>query len=194
MPTGYTYPIIKEGITFEQFVLRCARNFGALLDMRDAPSDAPIPDEVLPSDYYIKQLEKSRQDLAKYLDMTLEEAASELKAVNEKTAQAKAEYRAKLDRDNQLLRDMLEKVEVWEPPTVEHNGLKNFMLEQINISIEDYMDTGNGSDDAAFYLLEMQKNAARMIQRSLEEHGKEVDRCQRKTDWIRALKQSLTGV
>lgn len=159
--------------------------------MRDDPSDAPVPDEVLPDDYYLKQLEKARQDLAKYMDMTLEEAAAELKAMNEKHAQSKAEYRMKLDRDNQLLRDMLVKVEAWEPPTVEHNGIKNFMLEQINISIEDYIDTGIGTDDAAFYLLEMQKNAARMIQRSLEEHSKEVDRCQRKTEWIRALKRSL---
>lgn len=36
MPTGYTSPLYEgKEISFEQFALRCARNFGALVMMRD---------------------------------------------------------------------------------------------------------------------------------------------------------------
>jgi hypothetical protein len=34
MPTGYTDKI-KDGISFEEFVLSCARQFGACISMRD---------------------------------------------------------------------------------------------------------------------------------------------------------------
>ena len=44
MPTGYTAGIL-EGETFEQYALQCAKAFGALVMMRDEPSDAPIPDQ-----------------------------------------------------------------------------------------------------------------------------------------------------
>jgi len=38
MPTGYTN-CIKDGVTFEQFVWKCARAMGALVMMRDEPSN-----------------------------------------------------------------------------------------------------------------------------------------------------------
>lgn len=40
MPTGYT-DAIKDGISFNQFILSCARAFGALITMRDEPSSVP---------------------------------------------------------------------------------------------------------------------------------------------------------
>jgi hypothetical protein len=35
MPTGYTEKLMEKGQTFQQFALLCARNFGALVMMRD---------------------------------------------------------------------------------------------------------------------------------------------------------------
>lgn len=46
MPTGYT-AAIKYGITFKEFALDCARNFGACISMRDEPRETPIPDEFI---------------------------------------------------------------------------------------------------------------------------------------------------
>lgn len=54
MPTGYTHKI-KDGMTFKEYALRCARNFGALMDMRDDPMDAPIP-IFTPSGYHEEKL------------------------------------------------------------------------------------------------------------------------------------------
>ena len=63
MPTGYTSKI-GDDQSFKDFALRCARNFGANILMRDDPMDAEIKKyEVEP--YYMNRLtetiaEKSR--------------------------------------------------------------------------------------------------------------------------------------
>ena len=49
MPTGYTAPV-QDGkiVTLKDFAWCCARGMGALVTMREAPSDAEIPRAVLP--------------------------------------------------------------------------------------------------------------------------------------------------
>ena len=61
MPTGYTLELYDgKDITFEEFVLKCARAFGALINMRDEPRDAPIPERFEPSYYHLKELIKAK--------------------------------------------------------------------------------------------------------------------------------------
>ena len=55
MPTGYTSKI-ADGIGFKDFALSCARAFGACIEMRDDPSDKPIPNEFKPNDYHKKRM------------------------------------------------------------------------------------------------------------------------------------------
>lgn len=50
----------NENFTFPEFAMRCARNFGALIMMRDEPLDAPIPEKFEPSGYYKKEYEKAK--------------------------------------------------------------------------------------------------------------------------------------
>ena len=79
MPTGYTLDLYDgKDITFEEFALRCARAFGALISMRDEPIDAPIPERFEPSDYHLKELEKAKKRL------------KEVKKWNEETAEQEA--------------------------------------------------------------------------------------------------------
>ena len=61
MPTGYTATLMEKGQTFQEFIMGCARAFGALIEMRDSPNDAPIPDKFEPSDYHAKRLIESRE-------------------------------------------------------------------------------------------------------------------------------------
>lgn len=68
MPTGYTYAI-KEGISFRDFVLKCARAFEACVSMRDDPMDKEIP-EFVASDYYQKELDKSFARLNEIVKMS----------------------------------------------------------------------------------------------------------------------------
>ena len=63
MPTGYTAELMEKGEPFNRFVMRCARAFGALIDLRDAQMDAPIPEKFEPSDYHVKALAKALAEL-----------------------------------------------------------------------------------------------------------------------------------
>lgn len=65
MPTGYT-AAIKDGITFQEYALSCARAFGALISMREESSDAPIPDALEMSPYYQTSYDEAREALDEF--------------------------------------------------------------------------------------------------------------------------------
>lgn len=77
MPTGYTAKLHNgEEQTFPEFVMSCARAFGALITMRDDPADAEIPDEFKPSDYHVRELEKARERLSEVEGWTFDQVSS----------------------------------------------------------------------------------------------------------------------
>ena len=55
MPTGYTAPIYEgeKDFDFNKFVMRCARNFGAMMEFRDEPlnSEVDFDKHFQPSEY-----------------------------------------------------------------------------------------------------------------------------------------------
>lgn len=205
MPTGYTY-IIADGISFKNFVLRCARNFGALVTMRDDSLDVEVPDEILPSDYHKKEMEKIRIKLenAKKMDLdTAEECASKefLDAVisHSKSFLKTVELRQKYI-------EMLSKVNSWIPPTKDHENLKEFMIDQITTSIEfdcsakfigrlqseiinpkENLIKKTGNEWLSNHIAELENN----LEYHTKEYLEEVERCKERTEWIQALKQSL---
>ena len=76
MPSGYT-AAIKDGITFSDFAMNCARAFGALISMRDEPLDAPIPERVEPTDYHAEKIKKAEERLSALIAMTAKELDAE---------------------------------------------------------------------------------------------------------------------
>ena len=134
MPTGYTAKI-KDGISFEEYAMNCAREFGACVTMRDDPSDKEIP-VFEPSDYHSKALKEAEDDL--FLIQCMSE--SEVYAKNKEEWSKSEESRKKRLQETIDLRkkyeSMLCKCENWVPPTPEHNGLHEFMIKQIRDSIE----------------------------------------------------------
>ena len=197
MPTGYTAPI-KDGITFEQFALGCARAFGALVLMRDEPSDAPIPDRFEPSDYHTKAIAEARAELARLDAMSLGDAA--IAAENEHLA-AIERYRTRLADKRELRRKyeaMLAKVEAWEPPTPEHVEYKNFMRSQIAESIDwdccEKYDTEPKATMPREWLAEKIAAVRKNIEYHQGEHAKEVARTESRNVWLKALRDSLLSV
>jgi hypothetical protein len=200
MPTGYTAPI-ADGITFEQFAFGCARAFGALVTMRDDPSDAPIPEHFAPSDHHQKRLEETHAEMDQIKAMT----GAQL------TECAMADHRAELNRYHEYIAKenalrgkyeaMLEKVNAWVPPTSEHSALKDFMAEQIKQSIQfDCSPTSTYWQEQIAALAEQTPDewkAKRLgkLYRDLEyhetEHRKEVERAASRTAWVKALRESL---
>ena len=195
MPTGYTCAI-KDGISFDDFVMRCARAFGALVDMRDESLDAPIPEKFEPSNYHqekIKELEEEKAKLKKKLESGAHISECELeyeKAVEvyEKSVKNKTELRARY-------LDMLHKVREWVPPTDEHVELKRFMVNQLNQSIDFDCDTSILTIPKLLTPTEwFSQKMDRILNDILyhrEEYLKEVLRVADRNVWLKALRDSL---
>lgn len=194
MPTGYT-AAVKDGISFEQFALNCARAFGALVMMRDEPSDAPIPDRFEPSDWNANELAKARDRLA-----TLEAMSDTDAGVN-----ARAEYDKDLERHRERLGEiqalsekyhaMLARAVQWEPPTPEHQGLKDFMTQQLRESINfdcstKYLQAPVLQPAAAWREAQIAK-ARKDVDYHTKAHAEEVERTESRNAWVAALRSSL---
>ena len=196
MPTGYT-AAIKDGITFQQYAMTCARAFGALIEMRDDPMDAPIPDEFKSSDYHSKALATAKDKLASLKVLTKEAARIE----------ADREFQESLNSYNRRLREkadlrskyqsMLAEVEAWQAPTPDHAAYKAFMAEQITQSIEwdcsTKYDTPPECKSTDGWLSIAIAEAERSIAYHTDEHAKEVARAASRSAWVQALKKSLSA-
>jgi hypothetical protein len=194
MPTGYTAPI-ADGITFEQYAWSCARAFGALVTMRDEPSDAPIPERLEPSDYNQKALERTHAELNRLLGLSADQIADEAqKDFQEKRdahgrrMQRAADLRVKYEA-------MLAIVRAWESPTPDHDQYKAFMASQIVESMQ--WDCNTAHDDMPDYQAPAAWIAGRLAELRKDlayhesAHREEVERTSKRNQWIKALRDSL---
>lgn len=195
MPTGYTAGIADD-VTFNEFVMSCALGMGALVMMREEPMNAQIPEMFEPSDYNTKIIAETTAALERLDCMTIAEAEQAASAAYEIVIaeQAKAVHR------NDTLREkytaMLEKVEAWQPPSEDHNGLKEFMVEQIISSIN--YDCGNYYRDQKHKKItgaEWKKQEETRLHKDMAYHEaentKEVERTEARNNWLRKLRESL---
>lgn len=135
MPTGYTANI-EDGISFNEFILKCAKAFGACISMRDDPLDTPIPEKFEPSNYYKERIKESKENLNKLQQMSLSDAFLESqKEYSDSIKYNKNSIKKKKDLLNKYNK-MLDNVVKWIPPSNDHIELKNFMTQQINDSIK----------------------------------------------------------
>lgn len=195
MPTGYTDKI-KDGLTFEQFAMRCARAMGACMDMRDDSLDAPIPERFEPSSYYAESLAEAKAKLDALMSMT----ASEIAAAAEADYQREREYYEQTIVDKLNLsgkyHDMLEQVKRWNPPTEDHRPFQAFMIEQIETSIRHDCSTKYIEAPEAIRPTEWLNRQLEELRRSVkyreEQQQKEIERVEQRNQWLKALRESLT--
>jgi hypothetical protein len=186
---------MEQGQSFSEFTLLCARAMGACIMLRDGSLDAPIP-VFEPSDYSLKGGIAAKAELARLLAMNDEERIvyGQIKKAEQIASHEK--WLAKNKAENERLVEMRKQVSAWEPPTSEHTGLKNFMLEQIETSMNSltYIERELIKDRASFardYYDEAVKKAQRDIEYHAEGHRKECDRTEARNRWIRELQASL---
>jgi len=196
MPTGYT-AAIADGISFKDFVMQCARSRVALIEMRDLPFDAPIPNQFEPSDYHVKQQRLAEDEVQRLLKMTDEEAEIEAQHDFEKACVDNTQSIEKTIKLRYKYEAMLEQVKAWNPPTAEHQELKQFMIDQIIDSMNfdcniDYYKQNQprrltGADwrkkklDAAIDNYKYHKDA----------YLKEIERIESRNQWVKVLRESL---
>ena len=193
MPTGYTADIYEgKNVSFRDFALKCARAFGACIEQRDDDAnDKPKLIEKTKDNYHIKKLEEAKKwnkpTKAEFDDYVKKQIAY-CNEQNEKQLKLKASYQK-----------MLDKVNDWNPPTKEHEGLKKFMISQLTESLD--FDCGND-----YYQRELNnikqltynqyvKNMRASNKRDIEYHTNELKKDNERTDnrnaWISALYKSL---
>jgi hypothetical protein len=196
MPTGYT-AAIKDGITFNQYVLTCARAFGALIMMRDDPMDAAIPDKFEPESYLFEWVETAKAEVLRIEGLSIDECRAEAKkeydtalAYRERGIREATDLRAKYNA-------MLEVTRAWIPPSPDHVGLKDFMIKQIEESIEWDCSTEYYERDvpALKPWEQWQREALVQARRSLankeETLNKSILAAESRTKWVRQLRESL---
>lgn len=199
MPTGYTYGV-QEGkvTTLEEFTQSCARAF--LWQARDSEEKdlRKLVQGTNDREYYEKELKQAAKEF-KHL-MTLDDAQwYGLYTV------AKEEHEHQ--QDNRLARKlaekahyeaMLEKVRQWTPPSDKHKALKDFMIKQLEESLE--FDCGSimmersemprFEDWKKYELIQAEQNKDRAYN--------ELERVNMRdnsfTDWVDQLLESVKGL
>ncbi len=191
MPTGYTY-IIEDGATFEQYVWVCARAFGALVSMGEDASDAEIPEELKPdTTHYDNSAAKARARLRELQSMTDEQVVATLDAEH---ATALDEYRKRLEA-NALVRSryeaMRERVLAWTPPSSDHRGIRDFMLQQIRVSTDNYEPAAPTQTDPATWHKSAIETAQRDLAYAEKRRAEEIARTNERNKWLRDLRASV---
>lgn len=197
MPTGYTAKLAEGEQTFQEFAMTCARAFGALVNMRDEDMDAPIPESFEPSNYYLAALKEANAELQRLSDMKKKDRlefgkeAKELGIAQIKNSMAEAEKR---DARYSAMQDQ---VSEWVPPTPEHEGMKKFMLEQLEISKDNMGDYYKNQlllaeiADPFNFFYEALKGAMDAVKWRGESVQEEEEQCRKRAEWVRELRKSL---
>lgn len=197
MPTGYT-AAVADGITFEQFVWKCARAMGALVMMRDAPSDAPIPERFEPSDYSAKKLAEAKTEWKRVSSMGVAEANASAVVAHAEAAINYAKRVQERDGLRAKYEAMLTNVKAWEAPTTEHVGFKAFMVDQLQQSIDFDCNGRYDEPPVAISGFEWRTDALVEASRNIEyhtnAHAEEVTRTNDRNEWLRALRESFAKV
>ena len=200
MPTGYTASVGDGKITeFRDFAMQCARAFGALVEMRDEPNDAAIPDEIKPSPWYAEATERERVKLAKLEAMTAEEAERAAVAAFDASVEYAKNRRDERNATRQRYEAMLSQVNAWQPPTPEHEEMKRFMREQLTRSIEfDCSEFTSDRPDApmagAEWLRTQIEEARKSVAYYEKNYREEVQRAADRNRWVKQLRDSLSAV
>lgn len=193
MPTGYAAPIEdRNDYSFAEYTWSCARAF----DIWCRDNDGPVPlvrtaDVAWESDH----LERSRAELARLRGMTTAEVASwaleQYATVDDSRAKTLESYAVQRER----YAAMRARVEAWTPPTALHEGLRDFMLQQIDASLPpteaQLREWGpKRTADAELHresIARLETSIRNAEQRIADAHRRAAEM----TEWLRALNESV---
>ncbi len=174
----------------------CARAMGACVMMRDNDLSDKIPEKFEPCDYHKKRIEDAKKLIGTLEVMNASEIVRYGEAKKVKAIVDCEGYLAKQEAENKRIEDMVKAVTEWTPPTPDHNGLKEFMLEQLEISRNESAWAKNSLDEAkrkpavAFFSEDFEA-ARRDIKYNEENHAAEVKRAAARTEWVKQLRASI---
>lgn len=203
MPTGYTYGIIEGKVkTFKEFAENCMRNFGACIHMRDDDSDKKYTPRI-PSDYHSKKLKEASIKLKKNAELSDKEI---IKQEKKKLNDDKKHYLEEIEKTKKtaaILESFLSKAKSYKAPTKEHEGIRDFMIQQLESTIDHDGDhsyyteqlqeikTNIYSINADVIRCEAIKNINDDMNYHLKHHKEEIKRCADSNKWVEVFIESL---
>lgn len=203
MPTGYTAHIEDGEITTgKEFLRLCTRAFGIAIDVKDEPLSTPTPSSFEPSPFYKESYDRALKKLEEVNKMTFDEAKIQMRADYEKRISDYKRYAERETAMNEKYAKVRKEVEEWIPPTEEHEGLKKFALEQIDMCvtkqkyINEYLEKSkeefDDSDEAVQkYINDIVDYYQRDIERSYKSWQEELERTRSKNEWMTKFLESL---
>lgn len=193
----------NKEMTFEQFAISCLSHFGIYTrfteEQQKALLEYKLPEKFEPSDFHLKEYERLQKEYKDFLnnpktDEELEKEYDEyVKDINDENERKYEEKVALCKR----YKDMLSKVKSWNPPSVEHDGIKSFMEEELKYNIESC---------GSFYEMKIipkdewianKKNAFRLIddmKYHLDKYKKDVEDAKKATEFIQMFADSIKNV
>lgn len=198
MATGYT-ACVEDGTatTLREFGLVCARAMGPLAEMREYPWDAVFP-EVLGKrqvEYAEQRLADAEAELKQFSGMEMIEAAT--LCVESHARQMRQHLHDVMQRrlSAQRFKQMLEQVEGWTPPGIEHKNLHDFMLSQLRQSLEELNLDAEVTPPVKPHVWDWLNDRISYAQRRVEECKRDLETAKEgsvyKTAWLKALDASL---
>jgi hypothetical protein len=203
MPTGYTAGIIDgKTKTFKEFALECARNFGALIHMRDEPMNVPIKERE-PSEYHTREVQRANEDLKRAMESSDEDLIAFERRKLEDRILRYSEMIQQRKSAAISLNKFLSEAQKYHPPTSEHYGLKDFMIQQLTETIKYDGDSKYFDKELSQAQIELSTLDAERIRKAMieaankdiayhqEEYNKDVQGCERANKWVKEFIESL---
>lgn len=203
MPTGYTAGILDGNVTtFPQFAKKCMRAFGATIHMRDDDMDAQYQERE-PSDYYTKEISKAKKYLKDAQILSDEAILANKKNELEESKKYHIDKIKKAKIDTKKLNEILIEIKNWQPPTSEHQEIKDFMIDQIIQTIDfdcdtKYHDKKLAEIEVELFTLNAKSTRETMIAKAkkdleyyTKEYNSELERCTKSNKWVSDFINSL---
>lgn len=191
--TGYTAQIENGNITTgKDFLKLCTRAFGIAMDMREKPLSVPTPTQFEPDPYYKQKYDKAVEVRKKIIEKYNTEITQAKKSLEN--------YKLEDEKYKKVRNEIVK----WNPPTDEHKALKNFALEQIDLSMNTYIynylerDLNKEldiSDNAVWkYINDMNASCEKNVGEAYEQWQEELKRTDEKNTWMQQFLESLDSL
>ncbi|TPK14126.1 hypothetical protein [Mesorhizobium sp. B2-5-11] len=157
--------------------------------MRDEPWDAPIPERFKPSTkFYDEGLAKAREVLATVPNYTEKMCDNMAAAEWLEACDAHRKYESERNERNRRCLDMRAAVMAWQ---TEAEGIKEFMLQQLGVTLDDYPSEPPKKLAGAEWRAATIEKAERDLSYHQKHREDEIARTEDRNRWLAALRASL---
>lgn len=186
------------------FLKLCLRNFNIAINMRDEPLSKPVPTQFEPNPYYKNDYEKTVETRNKYRQMTFEEAKKELIEKHKKDIESAKKSLDEFVAEDERYMKVRDEIEKWIPPTSEHENVKKFALNQIDISLNTDMreycnkelnkDLDISDEAVHLYMNEINEFYENSVTRAYKDWQEELKKTADKNMWMKQFLDSLENI